>query len=123
MSGHVIQLSGGPADGQQWTVTDATFEAGYLTTITSTQPPAPLTAGEYVKPADGDGPWVWEANTGRKLQDRIEHEMAYTAYTDSCQDAHITPEGELRECRRSKRHAPPHASGYRDRHRQWFDKP
>lgn len=58
-----------------------------------------------------------------KLQDDIQHEMAYTTYTESCRDAHITPEGDLRECRRMKRHALPHASGYGTRHRQWYDKP
>lgn len=58
----------------------------------------------------------------RKLQDAIQHEMAYTDYASSCADAHVTPTGELRECRRAKQHEMPHASGYGSRHQQWTDK-
>ena len=66
-------------------------------------------------PAQPDVPAVF--------QDAIQREMAHTGYDTSCADVHITPNGELRECRRGKRHAPPHASGYATRFQTWFDKP
>ena len=56
-------------------------------------------------------------------QEAVQKEMAYTDLHGSCKDVHVTPTGELRECRRAKRHTPPHASGYGTRHEQWYDKP
>ena len=53
----------------------------------------------------------------------IQREMVFTDWNASCQDVHVTPSGELRECRRAKRHTPPHASGYGTRHEQWYDQP
>lgn len=34
----------------------------------------------------------------------IRQEMAYTTFEDSCGDSHVTPEGELRQCRRTRGH-------------------
>lgn len=52
-------------------------------------------------------------------QEFIEMEFAYTEPTAGCLDPHITPDGDLRECRRPKKHADVHASGYGDQHVQW----
>lgn len=35
---------------------------------------------------------------------QIETEMLYTTYGESCKDLHVTPEGDLRECRRTRGH-------------------
>lgn len=44
--------------------------------------------------------------------EQIELEMAYTTWEQSCKDPVIDPYGDLRECRRDKRHVGPHASGF-----------
>jgi hypothetical protein len=42
----------------------------------------------------------------------LELEMAYTSWEQSCQDPHITLNGDLRQCRRARHHGGPHASGF-----------
>lgn len=49
----------------------------------------------------------------------IEQEMAFTSWDRSCQDAAVTPEGSLRQCRRPAGHTDQHASGFGPNHRRW----
>lgn len=113
-----IELSGGPKHGETRALDDDQFESGVISLIDATGP-----SGWYRRPETGDGPWTWTAKvrTERDVQDAIQREMAYTTYAESCKDPHITPDADMRECRRAKRHAPPHASGYAKYHVQWWD--
>jgi hypothetical protein len=51
------------------------------------------------------------ADQARQLQ-AIETAMAYTTWDQSCKDPHLTPGGDLRECRRPNHHPGAHASGH-----------
>jgi hypothetical protein len=42
----------------------------------------------------------------------IEQEMSYTSYSMACKDATVSPNGDLRQCRRAHNHHGPHVSGY-----------
>ena len=48
-------------------------------------------------------------------------EMAWTPWRDSCRDPHITPDGDLRQCRRRRNHDDEHASGFGPLMRRWRD--
>lgn len=52
----------------------------------------------------------------------VETEMAWTTWGESCRDAAVTPEGDLRQCRRRVGHPTDdggHASGFGERLRRW----
>lgn len=68
--------------------------------------------------ADPDGQAAVAAIFERKAADQarqlqaIETAMAYTTWDQSCKDPHLTPGGDLRECRRPNHHPGAHASGH-----------
>lgn len=57
--------------------------------------------------------------TQKLSQQQIELEFAYTEPLASCMDPTITAAGDLRNCRRPKKHAGVHASGFGEQHEQW----
>lgn len=47
-----------------------------------------------------------------------ENEFAFTTWEFSCRDPRVV-HGDLRECRRAKKHDGPHASGFDTNYREW----
>jgi hypothetical protein len=53
------------------------------------------------------------------MMNAYEHETAYTTWGESCRDPHITPAGDLRQCRRRAGHDDLCASGFGSGYEEW----
>jgi len=52
-------------------------------------------------------------------QNKIQTEMSYTTWDESCKDPLLTEDNDLRECRRTNRHDEKHASGFGNSFKEW----
>lgn len=52
-------------------------------------------------------------------ESKIQNEMLFTTWEESCQDPILTEDGDLRECRRFKNHNDKHASGFGSGFKEW----
>lgn len=50
---------------------------------------------------------------------KIQNEMLFTTWNESCKDPALTDDGDLRECRRIANHDEKHASGFGASFREW----
>lgn len=50
---------------------------------------------------------------------KIQNEMIFTTWDESCKDPALTEDGDLRECRRLKNHDEKHASGFGAGFKEW----
>lgn len=51
--------------------------------------------------------------------DAVRREVAWTTWAESCKDPAVTPEGDLRQCRRRSGHKGDCASGFGAALRRW----